>query len=64
MAPQYFEKDEELNKILTRMWSLNNRLANGEPLTRSDKAFYNKNLTIIQTYYTLYGKYWRARKPL
>ena len=48
-----------LNKILKKMWNLNEKIKNGKSLKKSEKEFYNKNINIIKRYYSKNNLYWK-----
>jgi hypothetical protein len=50
--------DQELNKILKEMWSLDEK----ENLNDSEKEFYNNNLDTIKNYYFTNNKYWQGKQ--
>ena len=56
--PQHIEKDAITHAILTRMWELNNKLAQGYTLSDKEREFFNQYLSFIQTYYSTYAEYW------
>ena len=54
--------EENLNKILKRMWLLDEKMNNGEMLDTEEKDFYNSNLSVIKKYYEENNLYWKNKK--
>ena len=54
--------EENLNKILKRMWLLDEKMNNGEMLDTEEKEFYSTNLLVIKKYYEENNLYWKNKK--
>ena len=54
--------EENLNKILKRMWLSDEKMNNGEMLDTEEKDFYNSNLSVIKKYYEENNLYWKNKK--
>lgn len=57
-------QDQSVNIMLKIMWKLNNMLANGIPLSATDREFYNDNLSLIKNYYENKRDYWADKEPI
>lgn len=66
MLYKKYEKNNELNNVLTTMWALNNGIVRNSlaSLNDLDKKFFNQNLEAIQRYYKERAEYWEKMKPL
>ena len=53
--------EENLNKILKRMWLLDEKMNNGEMLDTEEKEFYSTNLLVIKKYYEENNLYWKNK---
>lgn len=58
-----FNKDENLNKRLSKLWDINNKLAKQQMITDEERVYFNENLLIIQTYYSSAARYWAKLEP-
>lgn len=57
---EVIQKDEQVNKILSQMWELNNKIAAGEPLTEDQAKFFANNRKLMLGYYGKHYIYWKA----
>ncbi len=53
--------EPELNKILKRMWAIDEALVKGEEISIEDREFYSQNLNIIKDYYSKNRDYWQSK---
>ncbi len=54
--------NKELNKILKEMWRLDEKIVSGEELNKIENEFYEKNIYVIQEYYSKNSIYWHNKK--
>lgn len=57
-------QDLELNKLLHKIWDIDEKIEKGETLNQAEKDLYNQNISTIQNYYTTKSDYWNNRKPV
>lgn len=54
--------NQEVNHILKRMWSIDERINAGDILNEEDINFFNTNIKLIQSYYVDNSKYWGTKE--